>query len=34
MRKGHDTAMDFHDSYLEYRKMPFVSKEEGISKNI
>ncbi|PHC36222.1 hypothetical protein COF09_29215 [Bacillus toyonensis] len=29
-QKGHDTAMDIHVSYLEYRKTPFVSRVEGI----
>ena len=33
-RKGHDTAINFLVSYLEYRRNPFVSREKKIMKKI
>ncbi|AFU17486.1 hypothetical protein MC28_F042 (plasmid) [Bacillus thuringiensis MC28] len=31
-RKGHDTAMNFLVSYLGYRRNPFVSRIDRITK--
>ncbi|OTY56649.1 hypothetical protein BK746_16530 [Bacillus thuringiensis serovar yosoo] len=33
-RKGHDTAINFLVSYLEYRRNPFVSRVKKIMKKI